>query len=474
MKLNFTHAGNREVKMAASALLMFFAGQLYAQTYPVVLRSPSQYVYGLAGNGAIYEIDQTTGAGTMIKNSTYSGNAANQSNGIAYAPTTNLFYYFKRNPGGSNQEFVSFSPATGAVTILATSPITSTIYTGCINSTGTAFYTSDVNGNFFYYNVTLNTWTKITSNFIDQDGNNVTSVLQSQTSGDMAMDANGNIWLASSNSSNYAIYKFPSPIPTSPVAQIVVQRYKDPSTPTPGGASIYGVAFDVNGNIILASSNDKMYLLQKASGTATFMTNLSPSGMVSDLTSQNFPTKVLPVKWLSFTANLQENNTVSLNWQVTEENNKGFYVEYSTDGDTWQSATFIPSKGNPGSVQSYSYDYTNKINGKICFRIKQVDIDDQFSYSSVKTISLNSAKQTYSVWPNPSSDVIHISGGADENSTADPASLQIFDQSGKMITSQKLQTGINTINISKFISGVYFARIQNSGENAFIQKIVKQ
>jgi hypothetical protein len=292
----------------------------------------------------------------------------------------------------------------------------------------------------------------------------------------MAMDGYGNIWLVTSSSSNYGIYKISAPIPATNVSQIVVQRYMDPTTATPNNNSFQGIAFDVNGDIYLASSDNKLYRQQTVSGASLqFIANMSPNGMSNDLTSQNYPSAVLAVKWLNFSATLQSNNTVSLNWQVAEENNRGFYVECSYDGSTWQSVTFIPSTSNnkPASVETYSYNYSNKINGKIYFRIKQVDTDGAFTYSAVKTVSLTNDKKRYAVWPNPTSDVVHISGESGSTNTS-VTTVQLFDQSGKMVASQQLQAGINTINIGKFTSGIYIARIQTGQDIACLQKIIKQ
>jgi hypothetical protein len=77
------------------------------------------------------------------------------------------------------------------------------------------------------------------------------------------------------------------------------------------------------------------------------------------------------------------------------------------------------------------------------------------------------------VWPNPTSDLVHISGESGSTNTS-VTTVQLFDQSGKMVASQQLQAGINTINIGKFTSGIYIARIQTGQDIACLQKIIKQ
>ncbi|HVZ57197.1 MAG TPA: T9SS type A sorting domain-containing protein [Chitinophagaceae bacterium] len=475
MKLNFTQQVNGALNFFLPVLLLLAAGTVSAQTYPVTLGSPSIYIYGLSGNGEIDEINITTGAThQVIKNTTYSGNAVNQANGLGYNAFNGKFYYFKRNVGTSPEEFVSFNPVTGNVTILAASTCTATTHTGCVNATGTGYYTIDVNGTMSYYNIALNTWTKITSNFVDQDNNNVTSIIKAQNSGDMAIDGYGNVWLVTSSNSNYGLYEIMAPLPTVATAQIKVKRFIAPTTATPAGKSFMGIAFDVNGDILLASSEDKLYRLQTTNSTSLiYVSKFAKSGMSNDLTSQSFPTSVLPVKWLNFSTTAQNNGNVALSWTVSEENNKGFYVERSLDGKTWETVTFVPSKNQTGTDVSYAYTYNSQFYGTTSFRIKQVDLDGSFSYSPVRSLQLGSSQATVSIWPNPARDYLNITGQGSE-STGATSFVQLFDQAGRMIARQQLQPGVNTVDMSRLTAGIYIARVQCGSQLAYTQKILKQ
>ncbi|MGC4036212.1 MAG: hypothetical protein QM764_09635 [Chitinophagaceae bacterium] len=209
---------------------------------------------------------------------------------------------------------------------------------------------------------------------MDQFNNDVDAVVRNQSSGDIAIDGFGTVWMVTSNNTNYGVYKFTAP--TGAVAKLTVTQVIAPTAATPSGNSFAGIAFDSNGQIFMGTRNDDgLYLLQNSS-TLKYIGKFGSSDAGNDLTSLNFPlASVLPVKWIDFNTSLTNNTTVTLNWKVTEENNAGFYIEHSSDAANWETLTFIQSKNSNGNNQDYSWSYTANLNGKQYYRIKQVDID---------------------------------------------------------------------------------------------------
>lgn len=63
----------------------------------------------------------------------------------------------------------------------------------------------------------------------------------------------------------------------------------------------------------------------------------------------------------------------------------------------------------------------------------------------------------FSVYPNPASDAITISGNLEANSNA-----TVIDQSGRVVISSTVSNG-SSINISALETGVYFVQIENNG-----------
>ncbi len=440
-----------------------------------VCTNPKSIIYGLTANGAIYPINVNTGiVGSALKNTTYSGNSVQNANGLGYNSVNGKFYYFKRNATSSPEEFVSFDPALNIVTVLASSGASTQTHTGCVTADGTGYYMIDMNANLYYYNIASNTWTKITSAFTDQLGNNVANVIKLQNAGDIAIDGTGSLWIITSSSSNYGVYRLESPLPVESIPYAAVTRLVNPNTATPSGNMIAGIAFNQSGQIFLSTKNDdKLYRLE-TNLTTTYLSTFSVSDVGNDLTSCNYPIADLPVTWISFDVTLKNNDNAELGWEVNEINNKGFYVQHSKDGTNWDDITFIQSMsdGKVDRVHTYTYTQYNIGAGKHYYRIKQQDIDGKESYSTIKVLNVNSREASVSIWPNPARDNISIQNDGTEGNVFNKARL--FDQTGKLIIEKALVPGINFMNMISLNSGMYILQLSGTERNAYTQKIIKQ
>lgn len=472
MKLFYILRNAKMLAIGAIVLTTFSATESTAQV-STVCTDPTNIIYGLTGNGAIYPINVNTGnTSAATKNTTYSGNSANKSNGLGYNSTNGKFYYFKRNVGASPQEFVSFDPATNTVAILASSTLPSEIHTGTVSANGLGYYTIDVNANMAYYNIATNTWTNITSSFTDHLGNNVSTVITSQSAGDIAIDGWGNLWIITSSSSNFALYRMSAPLPTSAVAGVTVRRIIAPTTATPSGNSIAGIAFNPTGQIYMATkSDDRLYRLEN-NLSLTFAGSLSTSDVGNDLTSCSFPFNILPVTWINFNATSKGKKTVELTWEVSENQNEGFYVQHSSDGSNWAEIGFIKSKGSNGSIYNYSFTHINNQDGKQFYRLKQRDLNQKENYSTIKTVTLKNETPGIIIWPNPASEVISFNNKKGESGEFVKAFL--YDLTGRKVIEKSLQPGLNTINISAIDKGIYILKLEGPDQNKIVQKIVKQ
>ncbi|MES1214529.1 MAG: T9SS type A sorting domain-containing protein [Bacteroidota bacterium] len=448
------------------------AGYSSAQT-TATLGDPTKYIYGLSSSGQIFEINISNGTtNRIIKDATYSGNAPASANGLGYNPTNGKFYYFKRNFSSTPQEFVSFDPKTGVVSVLATSTITAKSVTGCISYDGNGYYSMDIKGVLSYYNIANDSRQVITADIRDQNGTDVDSVVRKQGNGDITFDGSGNLWIVTSSiTGQYGVYEIAGPVPTASLSSITASRIIAPTSGVPNGASIAGIAFNANGQIFMSTSGDNLYLLENRT-TLTFITSLAETGEGGDLTSLNFPNKVLPVTWISVDASVENKNNVMLGWKVVEYGNKGFYIQHSEDGSTWEDIGFIKSRNIAETEQTYSYTYTASLSGRQYYRIRQVDIDGKESFSAVKVLNFNTNKSTIAVWPNPARNNIYIDNNSGTDNIA--TSVQLYDFSGKLNIDRKLQPGVNTIDISSLSSGTYIITTIARNGILFSQKIVKQ
>ena len=379
------------IRCAACVTLVLFLCSIN-KSMAQICASPSTVIYGLTSDGAIYPINvSNASSGTVVKNTTYSGNSAKSANGLAYNSTNGKFYYFKRNVTSSPQEFVSYDPSTATVSILASSTCNNDIHTGSVTANGLYYYTIDINANLNVYDIVNNKWTKITSSFIDQNANNVSTVIQNQSAGDIAFDGNGNLWIVTSSSSNFGVYILPAPLPKTSVASVTVTKKVDPSASTPSGNMIAGIAFNPTGQIFMSTKNDdRLYRLEN-NLSFTYLGTFSVSDLGNDLTSCSFPLGVLPVTWVDFTASPIGKNKVELTWKIAEDYYKGFYVQYSSDGAAWNDLGYVEIKDDDAVGQKYFFTHNSPVTGKNYYRISARSKTGKEDISPIRTVMMSSS-----------------------------------------------------------------------------------
>jgi hypothetical protein len=463
MQLIFTKYSVRFLKATALAIAFLFISK---QDFAQICANPGSIIYSLSNSGLISPITVSTGAVGTTVNTAYSSSTSS-ANGIGYNTINGLFYYFQ-NAGSSSQQFVSYNPSTSTYATLPASPITAGVNRGCVNFNGTGYYCLDQNGNLCYYDIVNNVWTLICSVFTDQYGNNVTSIFKSQGSGDMAIDALGNLWIVTSNASQWGLYKLSTPLATTSVASMTVQQLIAPTTATPTNMNFVGIAFDPSGFIYMATNND-LYLL-KNDLTLTHLAAFSTAGICGDLTSCNYPFAILPVTFQNLNVVDQNNNAVSVSWQVSQQlNNKGYYVQQSANGIDWNDKGFVANDNANEISETYSFIDNSPANGQNFYRICEVDIDGGKSYSEIKSVNIGlTVNSTVSIWPNPAKDVIKI-----QNNNTVSSIACVYNQSGALMSEHVLQSGTNTINVSNLIFGAYIVNIKSADGSSYNQKFIK-
>jgi hypothetical protein len=179
----------------------------------------------------------------------------------------------------------------------------------------------------------------------------------------------------------------------------------------------------------------------------------------------------LPIKLFSFGA-IVNNCVVNLNWvSESEVDLKSYEVESSVNGQNFKTAvTITPSQPNVSSMQKYSYQDKNPPQGKVYYRLKMTNSDGSFTYSSTIPLKLDCNKSLIVAYPNPVTDDILNVNVTNSNENATNANL--FDSDGRLVYSNKLISGTNSIDMKKFPKGLYFLELNNKGEKQQF-KIIK-
>jgi hypothetical protein len=184
------------------------------------------------------------------------------------------------------------------------------------------------------------------------------------------------------------------------------------------------------------------------------------------------PEIILPVELSSFTA-AGQGRDINLTWSTkTEVNSSAFQVERTVQGtQNWIKVGQVAASGNSNSPKEYGFTDKKLNSGKYSYRLKMVDNDGSFDYSSLVEVEVSLPKE-YAIsqnYPNPFNPTSRIDYQLPFDSKV---SLELYG-----ITGEKVATIINgefaagyytaEINASAYnlASGVYIYRMNAAGEN---------
>lgn len=173
----------------------------------------------------------------------------------------------------------------------------------------------------------------------------------------------------------------------------------------------------------------------------------------------------LPVELINFKGKEQA-GTIQLNWQTASEiNNQGFEIEWSNDGRAWQKIGWIDGNGSTSSINDYSFIHRSPHRGFNYYRLKQLDFDGAFEYSSILVISFNGQTE-FSIYPNPATDELFLE--LDERNVE----INIYSITGGLVKTVKSVPENYLIDISDLKSGIYSLEVR-SVKGVVFQQFIK-
>lgn len=245
------------------------------------------------------------------------------------------------------------------------------------------------------------------------------------------------------------------------------------TTFTPGTKLIFTI-----GNMEI--KDDQAYSNQKASHFVSFLSSPANESLADNAASSTFQTIVsgpLPVGLLNFDARLLDKGPsakVDVNWTTTSEINADrFIIERSKDALEWTEVGSVKAKGNTNTNTDYqSFDNT-PLMGKSYYRLKQVDNDNSFAYSTVRVVE-NGMDGSINIFPNPASERVNVQLNLEKSATIE---IKLLAVDGRVVKSviQKTTGGTNVIevNISELANGVYEVNVFKNAELLNTTKLQK-
>jgi hypothetical protein len=162
----------------------------------------------------------------------------------------------------------------------------------------------------------------------------------------------------------------------------------------------------------------------------------------------------LPLNLTNFSVNT-DNCIAHLTWSTSSEtNSEKFEIEKSESNKAiWKTIGSVTAHGNSFANSTYYFKDDNSTlnNTVVMYRLKMIDIDGSFVYSSVANVLSTCNEQYLSVFPNPvANGTLNVILTSAENIEATLTSV-----TGQKIKNILLKNGINNIDVSELSNGVY-------------------
>ena len=174
----------------------------------------------------------------------------------------------------------------------------------------------------------------------------------------------------------------------------------------------------------------------------------------------------LPVTLTSFNVT-KEGSQAVLNWATSVETNSDrFEIEHSANAKNWNLIGTVLSKGDSKVISNYHYTHKNPVNGQNYYRLKMIDVDGTYAFSSIRNISVN-AVAAVTIYPNPvvNEATIQIQ---DDSKIKD---IYLISASGKKTA---VSANADKIDMSRVSAGIYVLQVNQLNGSTSNTKIVKQ
>ncbi len=176
---------------------------------------------------------------------------------------------------------------------------------------------------------------------------------------------------------------------------------------------------------------------------------------------------LLPVELSSFSSSSGAGD-ITLKWSTLSElNNAGFDVEYSSNGQFFQNIGYVPGAGTTTETSDYQFEIENFEPGNYQFRLKQIDFDGSYEYSEVieSVVTVPDGYLIGNAYPNPFNPSTTMQIGVE---TTQNVVVEIYNTSGQLVaTAFEEELGANQmtsvqIRLENLPSGQYIAAVRGT------------
>ena len=410
----------------------------------------------------------------------------------APVPIVKAEYFFDTDPGWGNGTPIALTPATQLANLARTLPLNGSALNNGIHY----FYlrTQDANGKWSLTHVSLFDNMVVpmypaaaaTPNlvaaeyFIDNDpgpGNGTPVALPAATSAEglhvmvnltglapavhrlyiRTKDANGNWSLTNfAQFDNTAIIPYPTaPAPAPPIGTVEYYIDNDPGFGNALPITV-GAAADIN------NFSFSIPLAGVPTGPHTiFLRSRQNPWSLSAYADFSYGS-TLPVHWLYVKAAATTDGS-HITWATGEEQQADkFIIEYSTDGSNYTQAGEVKAT-NQANGSSYAFRHTHRLNGAVYYRIRQTDLNGQYTYSKIVMLLFRNNLQQFVLFPNPATGMVNVAVPAGEVITR----IAVYSTGGSLVQTMSIagNPSVASIPVGKLPPGTYYLKVEGKTIN---------
>lgn len=160
----------------------------------------------------------------------------------------------------------------------------------------------------------------------------------------------------------------------------------------------------------------------------------------------------LPVTLAEFRVSA-DGNVAQLTWTtMVESNSSHFEIERSKDGRNWVSIGRTLANGNSASALVYSFSDKGASRGYNYYRLKMIDLDNTFAYSTIQGVKI--AGDGSSLFPNPVADKFYLP----DYGISEIREVSIFNGAGERALNVTKDFG-KGISVGTLSAGIYVAYV---------------
>ncbi len=175
----------------------------------------------------------------------------------------------------------------------------------------------------------------------------------------------------------------------------------------------------------------------------------------------------LPVVLSEFSVTPVGTSAASVAWTTATERNSDFFeVERASGAQAFAAVARVAARGDSDGKASYEFSDRGLAPGTHYYRLRQVDRDSSFEYSSVVAVAIHGAATSFTLYPNPARGTVSLRGLPPNSVT----SIQAMNYLGQTIGALPLSG--TEVDISRLPTGVYLLSVSVDDQSVQMHRLV--